>query len=205
MRKIFALTLSTLFIFSYSRADQVQIAGKWAADTRTKGGLGSSWVFEKDGTATYTFGALVDFKYQVEGKTIKTIFENSTTGKSETDLQSFEILGNKLIIDPSEPEKRQEMNRVGNAISNAVPLVGIWEFKHYTGAMATMQYTTTGLAQLSVPFQNTKGKYRLRSNELIIMLDGQSDATKKIQLNGDQLVFLPNSKDGELKYSRVLP
>jgi hypothetical protein len=70
-----------------------------------------------------SFGALVDFDYQVDGQTIKT---NLNGDKEQTDSTPFEIRGDKLILNPSDPEKRQEMTRTAVTVANAHPIVGIW-------------------------------------------------------------------------------
>jgi hypothetical protein len=63
MRKKLMIFFSIVLALGCSKIDQTQIIGKWAADIRTKGGLGSLWIFEKNDTANFIFGALVDFKY----------------------------------------------------------------------------------------------------------------------------------------------
>ena len=54
----------------FSWVSESQIVGKWASDARSKGGLGARYNFTKDGVVMSSFGALVDFDYQIEGQTL---------------------------------------------------------------------------------------------------------------------------------------
>jgi hypothetical protein len=185
-----------------SASDQIEIIGKWASIARTKGGLGARYNFEESGIVMSSFGALVDFNYQIEGQMIKT---NLKGDKEQTDSATFEIAGDKLILNPSDPTKRQEMTRSSITVANVHPIVGIWSFKHYTGGMATMQYTTKGLAQLSVPFDSAKGKYKVQGRSLQIDFDGMPSITREFRLEGNHLLFLPDGKNKQEEYLRVEP
>ena len=182
-------------------ANENQIVGKWAADTRTKGGLGTMLIFGDDGVVTSIFGALVDFKYVVKGQTIKMTFPDT----AEQTTEPYSIVGDKLIAYPADPDKREERTRVGTAKPGAAPIVGVWAFKHYTGEMATMQYTSSGLAQLSVPVTTLKGRYKLLAQELTMEFDGQPTSNRKIQLSGDHLSLLADGTSHEQKFTRVSP
>jgi hypothetical protein len=182
------LLCAVLLAVSIGRAEanESQIAGKWAADGRTKGGLGAMLIFADDGSVTSTFGALVDFTYKVDGQTITTTSTDSESGKFDQTAEPYEIVGEKLIVNPADPERRQEMTRVGAAKLGAASIVGLWSLKHYTGTMATMEYTSGGLAQLSVPFMTLKGRYKLQTEELTMEFEGQPSSKQKILLAGER-------------------
>jgi hypothetical protein len=197
------LLCAVLLALSISKADtnQDQIVGKWAADSRTKGGLGALLIFADDGTVTSTFGAIVDFKFQVEGQTIKMTFADSP----EPAIEPYEIVGDKLIANPAHPKKREERTRVGVAMPGAPPIVGLWTFKHYTGGMATMQYRSGGLGQLCVPMKTFNGCYKLQAGQLEMQFEGQPTSNRKIQLSGDHLSLLADGTQPEQKFTRVSP
>ena len=184
-----------------AEANENQIVGKWAADSRTKGGLGAMLIFADDGAVISTFGALVDFKYQVEGQTIKMTFADS----AEQTTEPYAIVGNKLIAYPADSQKREERTRVGPAKPGVPQIVGLWTFKHYTGVMATMQYTSGGSGQLSVPMKTLKGRYKIQIQELTMEFDGQPTSNRKIQLSRDHLTLLANGTKPEQKFTRVSP
>jgi len=183
-----------------------QIVGKWASDARSKGGLGARYNFTKDGVVMISFGALVDFDYQIEGQTLKTKLRSKYTKEPEQpDFEQYAIEGDKLIINPSDPNKRKEMTRTTIPDVKAHPIVGLWSFKHYTGGTATMQYTSGGLAQLSVPFVSLQGRYKLQGQELHIEFEGKPSVKRKIRLEGNRLIFLADGEKKQEEYTRVLP
>lgn len=207
MKRAITLILLAAFLMTFliglcSASDQSEIVGKWASIARTKGGLGARYNFEESGIVMSSFGALVDFDYQIEGQIIKT---NLKGEKEQTDSAPFEIVGDKLILNPSDTKNRQEMTRSATTATNAHPIVGIWSFKHYTGGMATMQYTTKGLAQLSVPFDSAKGKYIVQGRSLQIDFDGIPSIKREFRLVGNRLLFLPDGKNKQEEYLRVQP
>jgi hypothetical protein len=179
--------------------NESQIVGKWAADSRTKGGLGAMLIFSEDGTVTSTFGAIVDFKYEVEGNTIKMTFKDSP----DQDTESYEIVDDRLITNPSDPKKREEKTRIGVAKRGEPPIAGLWAFKHYTGVMATMQYGSDGMGQLCVPMKTSKGRYKLHTEELTMEFEGQPPSSRKIQLFGDHLLLTATGTEPERKFTRV--
>jgi hypothetical protein len=69
--------------------------------------------------------------------------------------------------------------------------------------MATMQYTTKGLAQLSVPFDFLSGKYKVNGQVLHIEFDGMPALERKFRLEGDRLRILPDDKNKQEEYLRV--
>jgi len=192
-----------VFLCRLSGASENQIVGKWASDTRSKGGLGTRYNFTNDGVVMSSFGALVDFDYRIEGQILKTNLNSDTV--ENRDAMPFEIVGDKLIINPSDPNSRQEMTRISIPDVNSPPIVGVWSFKHYGGGMATIQYTTSGLAQLSVPFVSLKGRYKIQGQELDIEFEGNLSVKRKIRLEGNRLIFLADGEKKQEKYTRVLP
>lgn len=190
-----------------AQTDEHQIVGKWAADSRTRGGLGTLLIFSDDGAMTKVFGALVDFKYQVEGDTINITFTDGETGKVEKSSEPYKVVGDKLTENPADPTNRVEMTRMGTAKPGTPAIVGVWTYKHYAGTMAMMQYTSSGLAQLSVPMQTSVGRYKLLTNELTMEFagQGQKSSKRKFLLSGDHLVLLADGTEHENKFTRVVP
>jgi hypothetical protein len=160
-------------------------------------------IFGGDGAVTSIFGALVDFKYQADGHAIKLTFTDSASGKSEQSSEPYEILGDKLVANPTDATNRVEMTRVGTAKPGVPPIIGLWTFKHYTGEMATMQYTSGGLAQLNVPMKTSKGRYKLQAQGLTMEFEGQPSSKRKILLSDDHLTFLADKTEQERKFTRV--
>jgi hypothetical protein len=204
MRKIVAAFFLFILI-NITATAQDSVVGKWAANIRTRGGLGALWTFETNGKASKSFGALVDFRYSADGRTLRTIFTDFYTKKVEEDSSSYEILGDMLITNPTDTTRRQEMKRVGPPRTGANPIVGIWTYKHYTGVMATMEFTSTGLAQLSVPFEVEKYLYAMNGQEINITSEGTPSYRRKLRLENDTLIFPAEGDEKEKRYTRVAP
>jgi hypothetical protein len=193
-----------LLCASVAHANGGEIVGTWAADARTKGGLGGMMVFSENGLVTTTFGAVVDFKYEIDGQSIRTIYEKDKTGNSDH-KETYKIVADTLIIDAENPDpaKRLEMKRIGPATPGTQPVVGVWQFTHYTGKPATWQYTTNGLAQLSVPMLTSRGRYAISGSNLSLAMEGESPTELRIELRGDSLtIFKP---DRQQRFTRVMP
>lgn len=187
-------------------AEQNIIVGKWAADSRSKGGLGALYVFSENGIATYSFGALVDFDYQVNNNTLKYTFKNPDTGQSESEpAEAFFLTPTQLIINPSDPQKKTVMTRVGSAVAGQNSIVGNWSFKHPSGVDAIMQYGKSGGAFLHVEMLVFKGPYKLSGQELTVQLEGRPTTTRKFKLEGSRLILEATADRKEEKFTRVIP
>jgi hypothetical protein len=174
----------------------------WSSLSRTKGGLGPQWVFTKDGNVTHTFGALVDFKYEVSGSQIKmTLLAPEHSVTQEIVAQEFSIKGDTLTENPQTPDRKQIMKRIGKPYKDAHPIVGEWTYKHYTGGPALMRYSRTGVVQLSVPFQTLTGTYRTNQGTLTITPNGRKPVSYKVKREKDSLV-LADEEGKESKFLR---
>ena len=186
MKKCIYLMLGLLIAGGGSRTngDDIQVneirkfpgltQGRWSSLARTKGGLGSQWKFTEDGETTYSFGALVDFKYEVDGNQIKMIALNpDLKPKGEMQISKFLIDDKTLTLEPNSSVGRQVMTRSGAPHTGADQVMGDWTYTHYTGGTAVMRYFQDGICQLSVPFQELKGTYRKVGNDISIQLPGR--------------------------------
>ncbi len=148
-----------------------EIDGIWSSVSRSKGGLGSQWVFA-DGRANYSFGALVDFTYKVSGPKLEMTFTEAG-GRGESSKQEFLIDGDTLTLDPNNPERRQIMKRVRGGPSRE-SIVGEWTYKHYTGGPAFMRYSNNGQGQLVVPMKTMDGNYTIDNDRVLISLPSEN-------------------------------
>ncbi|MCU1376709.1 MAG: hypothetical protein JWO68_3995 [Actinomycetia bacterium] len=189
-------------IAAFAAAANESVDGMWSSASRTKGGLGSQWVFETDGTVAYTFGALVDFKYEINGRQLRMTLVGLDAGRTpEVSVQSFSMDGDSLILSPEKPDQRQVMKRLGVKHKNAHEIVGEWTYLHYTGVPAFMRFSSRGLVQLAVPMQSVTGAYRLDKNVLRIELKGQKPSLSTFRRDKDALILI-DSKQAESKFQR---
>src|SRR5467141_335336 len=71
------------------------LTGRWTADSRSKGGLGTTLTFAADGSVASILGAIVDFTYRVDGQTLTQTFRDDTSGSNTVMHQAFELEGDK--------------------------------------------------------------------------------------------------------------
>lgn len=173
---------------AYSAIAAPDIAGLWSADERTKGGLGSQWLFSGDGHVTMSFGAIVDFTYRVEGNRLITTFSQPGEAPEETTAE-FVVGGDVLTLNPNDPETRRRMTRMGQAVGGARPIVGAWTYTHYTGSQAIDRYSRNGSMLLSVPFQSVEGTYKLLDGRITITLEGQAPSEVSIRVSGSKMTL----------------
>lgn len=196
-RLLFLSCLALLSTFPAVADDDV--VGIWSSSSRTKGGLGQQWIFSKDGNVTHTFGALVDFKYELNGSQIKmTLLAPDRSLTKEISTQEFSIDGDTLTEHPRTPDRKQTMRRTGKTYKGVHPIVGEWTYKHYTGGPALMRYSHAGVVQLNVPFQTLTGTYRTNHGTLFITPRDQQPTTYKFKREKDSLALT----DGEGRESK---
>ncbi len=171
------------------------LAGMWSATTRTRGGLAAQWVFAPNGVATRTFGALVDYRYGIQGARLSlTELDENHAPTSKVTTQDFTLLGDTLTMNPTKPEGRQLMKRVGQPFPGTHPIVGEWSFKHYSGGMAYMRFGRTGLVQLAVPFESAAGTWASEGAKLTTQLKDRKPVSGPWRIEKGYLHF---REDGE--------
>lgn len=154
-----ALALALLLAATGAAAAE-SLAGLWSGTSRTRGGLAPQWVLVPNGVATRSFGALVDYRYGIQGSRLSlTELDENHGPTSKVTTQDFTLLGDTLTMNPTKPEGRQLMKRVGQPFPGTHPIVGEWSFKHYSGGIAYMRFGRSGIAQLSVPFETATGTW----------------------------------------------
>jgi hypothetical protein len=165
------------------------LLGIWSAQARTKGGLGAQFTFVRGGEVIFTFGALVDFKYEINGNRLVTAGDES--GKTEQTTEVFAIDGNTLQLTtaiPQGPSVTRTLSRVGDPYADVHPIVGAWRGLYPpTRGEATTRYSRSGSGQLSVPFQRRTGTYRGGATPRIDF-DGSAGSGVTLRRDGDLLI-----------------
>jgi hypothetical protein len=181
------VALGLLWLSGVRAHASIDLAGIWSAVARTRGGLGAQMIFTAT-DATSTFGALVDFKYELDGTLIKmTSMEPANQSPPASMTQEFRIDGNTLTV-TSATGVSLVMTRVGAPHRDAHPIVGDWSFTHQTGAPAVQRFSRNGVSQLSVPFKTDKGPYRITDDTLHLAFDGRPALTLTVKRDGDRLI-----------------
>ncbi len=195
MIRFLAAILLTASFAPVANAGDESLGGLWSATARTRGGLASQWVFAPNGVATRTFGALVDYRYGILGARLSlTELDENHAPTSKVTTQDFTLLGDALTMNPTKPEGRQLMKRVGQPFPGTHPIVGEWSFKHYSGGIAYMRFGRSGLVQLSVPFETAVGTWVTDGARLTTKLKDGKPVTGPWRIEKGFLLF---REDGE--------
>lgn len=196
-RRVFLALALMLGAGNASAAEDV--AGIWSAQARSKGGLGFQWVF-KDGEAAMTFGALVDFKYTIEGNRITMTNALDPAGRGESIIEEYVIDGDMMTqTQPGMPGAEKTLRRTGAPYPDAHPIIGEWTYRHPTGPAAFVRYSRDGTVQLSIPFQTMKGSYRL--NGKVLEVDLQGGPRTAFDANREDRTLVLTERGGKNKVS----
>jgi hypothetical protein len=183
-----------------SAATAPDVIGLWSAAVRTHGGLGAQMAFTAT-EVTATFGALVDFTYEIDGTRLKMASMDAREPKpQEVIAQEFKIDDDKLTLTP-EGKVAQVMTRVGLPHPGAHPIVGDWTYLHYTGVPAVQRFSRNGITQLSVPFQTHRGLYRLENDIAHIQFANMPAVALTIRRERDVLTTR-DVQGKEIRYTR---
>jgi len=202
-RRLTGVAVLTLLVSVAAYGDPV-IDGVWSSATRSKGGLGSQWVFTKNGTTTYSFGALVDFTYEIDGEHIHMILLNEFGVPTDNvTVQKFSAKDDTITIYREESGEDRIMERVGRSNPDSHPIVGVWTFTHFTGGPAILRYRKSGRGQLSVPFEYKTGIYQVNGDEISIFLDDIDPYRNKIDISQDTITFAAEDSSTAQTYVRL--
>jgi hypothetical protein len=62
--------------------------------------------------------------------------------------------------------------------SNKPSIVGIWRYRHYTGAIAYERYAPNGLFQFRLPMTSSSGCYKIEGDHLILIKNNETTTTR---------------------------
>lgn len=96
------------------------IEGDWYGLARSKGGIGTVWTFEKEGTVSQTYGAIVDFRYVVDGNRFTLKLKKPQTPEEDISLQNGLVElsedHNTLTLAATTQNPSQRLERVGEKL-----------------------------------------------------------------------------------------
>lgn len=197
-RVLLALALIVTGAGNATAADGV--AGIWSAQVRSKGGLGFQWTFSEGGEAALTFGALVDFKYAIEGSRIRMTNAFDPNARGEPVNEDFVIAGDTMTqTQAGSPGAEKTLRRIGAPYADADPIIGEWTYPHPTGPAAFARYSREGILQLSVPFRTMKGTYRL--NGAVLEVDLQGGPRTEFDVKREDRTLVLTERGGKHKVS----
>jgi hypothetical protein len=191
----FLLFIPFMLAWSTPLGAESPIVGEWVSVERSRGGLGSAKTYTADNIVQATFGALVDFKYQLDGNKVVLSFPGA-----DDIVQKVEIKDTKMILTSEPTGSKQELTRVGGDQKSGI--IGKWTGDHYTGGKQILHFTAAKNCYLSVPMISGNGTYQSIGDNLTESFEGQKNAEWKWAIHDDVLTLTNKNQGKTEKYMR---
>jgi len=163
-------------VLNCSAPTNTSVVGFWESERTSKGGIGHTIEFQKDGSYLEAVSVIVDQKYSYENGKLS-IFDpqeqsnnNEITSDVNFDLMTLTVKG------PDGSTLRKERADVPS--SNKPSIIGVWRYRHYTGAIAYERYAPNGLFQFRLPMTSSSGCYKIEGGQLILIKSKETIASK---------------------------
>ena len=161
-RQLTTVMCASLFlflgVFSVVGEDN-PLVGEWVAAATSRGGLGGTKTYTTNGTVITTYGAVLDFRYKIEGTTLISFVE---TGKPMQ--QEVIFSGSQMTLKDKATGQEQKLTRMDGPSGSGI--VGKWTGSHYTGGKQIMDFTTNLNCYFSVPMMTAKEPYSVKGSTL---------------------------------------
>jgi 2-polyprenyl-6-methoxyphenol hydroxylase-like FAD-dependent oxidoreductase len=177
--------------------------GFWESDTTSRGGIGVAIELGADGTFLMSTTVMVEQLYRVtDGKLF--MADSAAALATTTDGRPFTVTADTLThADGRGSEIRKE--RVGAPpAAGASPLVGVWRYRHFAGAIAFERYAADGRLLFRLPLTSEQGCYRATGSSLSIATP-QTDTSMQYSVTGQDKLVLKAREGETFSYHRAEP
>jgi TonB family protein len=172
--------------------------GYWEVSKPGSGGIGSALELRGDGTYLFVITVMVDLNYSLSADTL-TLYDPKG---SQTSIPSLPVrIQDGILIVGVGTSNELKKERVGAQAPGTTPIVGVWKYRHYTGAVAYERYTTDGHMQLRIAMREDHGQYSAVNGRITLEGDRPGLATTYELENGE---LVTHSQDGKtFQYRRL--
>ncbi len=142
------------------------LIGRYESVERSKGGIGATMEFQRDGRLVQTIGAMVDGAYRINGDTLLVRWEDSP----EESKSWFRVTADSMLqtTGSGANQGRRAARRVGKAEVVQGSVVGKWSYPHSAGGIAVEEYTKDGQFHFRLPFTPVTLHYSLEGDTLTL-------------------------------------
>jgi hypothetical protein len=172
-------TSSAAYALDCPRPDSRELAGFWESRQTSKGGIGHTLELRPDGTYVEAATVMVSSSYQLSGDRL--ILE-------EVPETRIKIQGDTLTQTGQDGSTLRK-ERVGKAGEGSPAIVGVWRYRHYTGATAFEKYTEDGRLLLRIPLAGSTGCYTVTGGRLSMTSPGRGSKEIPFESQADELVL----------------
>lgn len=167
---------------------------------RSSSGIGSSYIFYKDGRFEFIAGAMIDYIYHLDGSRLITTRVNAFTRTVKKDT-SFIVIKNDSLFQRKDGEIIKTYARVKKGNNNPSGITGTWRSVNNAGQVGYYNFTGDGTLYFRLPFKTIEGNFTITRNK-INFLYRDSGRTEIFRIKDDFLTI--TSGDGsEQTYHRT--
>ncbi len=172
-------------VLNCSPPSNMNVVGFWESERTSKGGIGHTVEFQKDGSYLEAVSVILDQKYRYENGKLS-IFdsqEKSNNNEITTDV-SFDLM-TLTVKGPDGSTLRKERADVPSAMKPSI--VGVWRYGHYAGAIAYERYAPNGLFQFRLPMTSSSGCYKVEGDQLTLIKNDKEKTSVKYRVSDGKL------------------
>ncbi len=172
-------------VLTCSAPTNTNVVGFWESERTSKGGIGHTLEFQKDGSYIEAVSVIVDQKYRYENGKLSIfdsqdqITSNEISSDVNVDLMTLTVTG------PDGSTLRKDRADVPS--SNKPSISGVWRYRHYTGAIAYERYAPNGIFQFRLPMTSSSGCYKVEGDQLAIIKNDKEKTSIKYHLHDGKL------------------
>ena len=172
------------------------LVGRWDAEARSRGGLGT-WIELADrGACSQTTGAMVDGTWKLDGDQF-TVSIPIDIGAPVVQRGTSTIHGN-MQTQVLEGQNRQ-LTRRGAAAPGQPPIVGVWTYPHLAGKSAYDEYKPDGRFLIRLPMTSMSCRWTVDADRLRMTIGAESQDLRW-HIVGDRLTL--DGPDGSQTFRR---
>jgi hypothetical protein len=175
---------------------QSALVGRWDAETRSRGGLGTWIELINEGACSQTTGAMVDGTWKIDGEQL-TLSIPDETGKPILQRGTAAMQGN-VQTQVLEGQRRQ-LTRRGTAVPRQPAIVGVWTYPHPAGGQAYEEYRQDGRFLFRLPIMSTSCRWTVDTDRIHLTVGGES-RDMRWRIAGDRLTL--DGPDGNQTFRR---
>lgn len=163
--------------------------GAWVSDT-SNGGIGVILRLEPGGTASQAWCVIVDFDYRIAGDVLtrsEPAGRRGARGEAKPIATTVRWEGATLILSSGDASQRMERVAPPSAGAPETSIVGVWSYKHYTGATAYERYDDQGHCQLRIPMspEATRATWKAVEGGIVLEVSGARAMRHALLREGD--------------------
>ena len=201
-RAVLLLSMLLLTVsFLFADDSSIKLLGRWRSLETSRGGIGSTLAFRKQGIVEYSVGAVVEMPYRVEGDQL--VLPPGTEGGPEQ-WQTMTFSADNRLRLASVGEPGTELIRQGRRTDASEAIVGEWRgIRDMDGRKMEVFYFfyPKGRGLFLMPFLTQQGSYSTVNGRIHLTWPNcpMPDATFKVE--GDVLTFMPTNLK-QARYAR---